>query len=253
MAAIFPSCTSTGNRPSTHPCVIAAQHIMGWRPPDLAYARQEHWRHAVKGTAYCVFDLCRSLGSHHVPHHLPWTATTATAMHRHSCICFFFFNIKRRKILKSSSHVQTFKIKDLWKNNNGCIKARFRSPPTLSFILQRNANVRLIGISTAANTTSASAEFLLQRTPTSLVATQHVLQFPSMDVFEHEGSHASLPPAPGQELCRHVRQLQVDSDAADIHSPTSFFTQTSLLMIFISPPPPLLVFIDFVARSVLYR
>ena len=100
----------------------------------------------------------------------------------------------------------------------------------------------------------ASAEFLLQRTPRvpqrnfycseRQLATQHVLQFPSMDVFEHEGSHASLPPAPGQELRRHVRQLQVDSDDADIHSPTSFFTQTSLLMIFISPPPPLLVFID---------
>ena len=71
MAAIFPSCTSTGNRPSTHPCVIAAQHIMGWRPPDLAYARHEHWRHAVKGTAYCVFDLCRSLGSYRVPHVAP--------------------------------------------------------------------------------------------------------------------------------------------------------------------------------------
>ena len=132
----------------------------------------------------------------------------------------FFFNIKRRKILKSSSHVQTFKIKGLWKNNNGCINARFRSPPTLSFILLRNANVRLSGI------------FLLQRTPRvpqrnfycseCQLATQHVLQFPSMDVFEHEGSHASLPPAPGQELCRHVRQLQVDSDAADTHSPTSF-------------------------------
>jgi hypothetical protein len=78
-----------------------------------------------------------------------------------------FFNIKQRPILKSSSHVQTFKIKGLWKNNNGCTNARFHSTPTLSFILQRNANVRLSGISTAANATSASAEFLLQRTPTS--------------------------------------------------------------------------------------
>jgi hypothetical protein len=43
MAATFPSCTSTGNRPRTHPCVITAQHIMGWRPPDLAYACREHW------------------------------------------------------------------------------------------------------------------------------------------------------------------------------------------------------------------
>ena len=125
MAAIFPSCTSTGNRPSTHPCVIAAQHIMGWRPPDLAYARHEHWRHAVKGTAYCVFDLCRSLGSHHVPH----VAPSMDGDHRNSdastLLHLFFFNIKQRTILKSSSHVQTFKIKGLWKNNNGCVHARF--------------------------------------------------------------------------------------------------------------------------------
>ena len=41
-------------------------------------------------------------------------------------------------------------------------------------------------------------------------------------VLPAEATSTRLPPAPGQELRRHVRQLQVDSDAADIHSPNSF-------------------------------
>ena len=163
MAAILPSCTSTGNRPSTHPCVIAAQHIMGWRPPDLAYARHEHWRHAVEGTAYCVFDLCSSLGSHRVPHVAPSMDGDRRNSNASTLLHLFFSTSSGAQF----SSVQTFKIKGLWKNNNGCTNARFHSPLTLSFILQRNANVRLSGISTAANATSASAEFLLQRTPTS--------------------------------------------------------------------------------------
>ena len=57
MAAMFPSCTSTGNRTRIHPCVIAAQHLMCWRPPDLAYACQEHWRHAVKNGLLLFFGL----------------------------------------------------------------------------------------------------------------------------------------------------------------------------------------------------
>ena len=37
-------------------------------------------------------------------------------------------------------------------------------------------------------------------------------------VLPAEATSTRLPPAPGQQLRRHVRPLQVASDAADIHS-----------------------------------
>jgi hypothetical protein len=70
-------------------------------------------------------------------------------------------------------------------------------------------------------------------------------------VLPAEATSTRLPPAPGQELRRHVPQLQVDSDAADIHNPTSFLPR-SIYLRYLFPPPPLPVFIDS-CGSVLYR
>jgi hypothetical protein len=64
-------------------------------------------------------------------------------------------------------------------------------------------------------------------------------------VLPAEANSTSLPPVPGQELHQHARQLQVevDSDAANILSPSSFLPRSIYSLYFF--PSPLLVFINF--------
>ena len=102
-------------------------------------------------------------------------------------------------------------MKGFWKNNNGCVDARFHSLQTLQFILQRNANARLSGISTAATPSNNSIRkfYCIDRQ----LAPQHALQFLSTDVSEHEGHSwqpSTLPYAPGQEF-----QVATDDDYYD--------------------------------------
>ena len=61
-------------------------------------------------------------------------------------------------------------------------------------------------------------------------------------VLPAEATSTRLPPAPGQELRRHVPQLQVDSDAADIHSPTSFLPRSIYLRYLFPLTPPSCVY-----------
>ena len=126
-------------------------------------------------------------------------------------------------------------MKGFWKNNNGCVDARFHSLQTLQFILQRNANARLIGISTAATPSNNSIRkfYCSDRQ----LAPQHALQFLSTDVSEHEG-HSWQPSKPS--ICTWPTTLNSESDdagASDFDSQAHTFLYNYHIHIISTPPP----------------
>ena len=135
-----------------------------------------------------------------------------------------------------------------WKNNNGCVHARFHSPQTLQFILQRNANARLSGISTAATPSNNSIRkfYCSDRQ----LAPQHALQFLSTDVSEHEG-HSWQPSKPSS--CTWPTTLNSESDdagASDFDSQAHTFLYNYYIPIIFYPP---FLCLSIFCGSVLYQ
>ena len=91
-------------------------------------------------------------------------------------------------------------------------------------------------VQTAATSSAEFSERIHVRHVRHATATSPYVVLPA------EATSTRLPPAPGQELRRHVRQLQVGSDAADIHSPTSFLPRSIYLRYLFPPTPPSCVY-----------
>ena len=191
--------------------------------------------------AQCTKQLSRLRPSAHafiscVASTLQWPAST-------------FRGNKQREILKSSNGMKTFDLQAFALHGSRCMLTHFSHFSGANIAATKH--LQPTSIDAAAwipGQRSGLADMLAHWTqkqrahPRGTCERAGATGISTSVVLPAEATSTRIPPAPGLELLRHVRQLPVDSDAADLYSPISFLPCSIYLRYLFPPTPPSCVY-----------